>query len=71
MVIILKFGGLDHQDGEMYCPIGITTHHDKVHVADQSNHHVSVYRTSGEYCFSFGSNGYIPSMDLRLNFHAL
>ena len=46
----------------MYCPIGITTHHDKVHIADQSNHHVSVYRTSGEYCFSFGSNDYIPSM---------
>ena len=54
----------------MCCPIGITTHHDKVHVDDQSNHCVSVYRTSGEYCFSFGSNGYIPSMDLWLNFHA-
>jgi len=44
----------------MYHPMGITAHHDKVYVADQFNHRISVYLTSGEYCFSFGSRGSNP-----------
>lgn len=40
---ILNFGGLGEHEGEIYRPLGITAHHDKVYVTDQHYFSISPY----------------------------
>ena len=57
---ILQFGRKGSNDNELYLPVGITVHHNRVYIADCGNHRISVYQTDGTYCFSFGSQGNGP-----------
>ena len=40
--------------GKLQCPIGITTHSDKVYVADRQNHRISVFQDNGKFCIVIG-----------------
>ena len=44
---ILQFGEYGSSDKQLSGPFGVTVHHNKVYIADRSNHRISVYQTDG------------------------
>ena len=51
---ILQFGGKGVNKGKLKYPIGISTHSDKVYVADRRNNRISVFQDNGEFCTVIG-----------------
>ena len=46
---LLQFGKVEHDDGEMSSPNGLTVHNSKVYVADYCNNRISVFHTDGKF----------------------
>ena len=61
------FGKKGKSNGELNNPVGITTHNDRVFVADANNNRISVFDTNGKFCLHFGSDHLDTPYDLVVN----
>ena len=52
---MLQFGHCGSGSGQLYDPIGIVVHNDKVFVAEGSNHRVSVFHFNAQFSHIIGS----------------
>ena len=64
---LLQFGNKGNGEGELNGPYGVTTHTDKVYVADFFNKRISVFQTEGHFYFSFGSDHLAGPQDVAIN----
>jgi len=52
---LLQFGEPGSGNGQLNGPVGIVVHKDKVYVADNNNHRVSVFHLNGQFSLIIGS----------------
>jgi len=64
---LLKFGSMGTGNGQLDCPLCITVHIDKVYVADQCNHRISVFKCDGNFCHTIGSGQLNCPFDVAVN----
>jgi len=64
---LLKFGGRGSHPGQLKDPYGITTHNDRVYVADYSNHRISVFQCDGQFCSCLSSDQLAFPYDVVVN----
>ena len=54
---LLQFGSMGTDNGQLDCPLGLTIHSNKVYIADQCNHRISVFQCDGKFCQCIGQSG--------------
>ena len=64
---LLQFGGKGAGEGQLNYPVGITTHQDKVYVADRGNHRISVFHNNGKFCIIIGQHHLSKYFDIAVN----
>ena len=64
---LLEFGTKGTSDGQLNNPQGVAIHRDKVYIADCDNKRVSVFKTTGKFCFSFGSDQFGCPQDVAVS----
>ena len=62
-----QFGSHGKFDGQLNGPYGVTIYHNKVYVADRSNKRISVFKTDGKFCFTFGSDCLASPWDVTVS----
>ena len=62
-------GNYIHQfgSGQLYGPIGITTHNNNVFIAEESNHQISVFLTNGQFSHIIGKGQLDNPVDVTVN----
>ena len=64
---LLQFGDEGAGEGQLNCPAGITTHRDKVYVADRENHRISVFQKDGKFYGIIGQQELSKCFDIAVN----
>ena len=64
---LLQFGGEGIGEGQLKCPVGITTHQEKVCIADRGNHRISVFKSDGKFCNVIGEQQLSQHFDVTIN----
>ena len=62
---LLQFGSKGSSNGQLSGPYGITTHNNKVYVADKGNKRISVF--TSQFCFTFGSDRLVNPTDVAVS----
>ena len=63
---LLQFGEYGSGDGQLNEPAGITVGYDRVFVADQYNHRISVFQCDGQFSHTFGSGKLSSPFDVAV-----
>ena len=53
--------------GKLQYPIGITTHSDKVYVADRQNNCISIFQNNGKFCTVIGQQHLSQYFDIAVD----
>ena len=64
---LLQFGGKGTSKGKLNDPLGITTHNNKVFVADDQNKRISVFHTDGQFSHIIGGGQLGSPSDVTVN----
>ena len=64
---LLQFGGKGASKGKLKYPIGITTHGDKVYIADRQNNRISVFQNNGKFCTVIGQQHLSQCFDISVD----
>ena len=67
---LLQFGGKGVNKGKLQYPIGITTHSDKVYVADRQNNRISVLQINGKFCTVIGQRYLSQYFDIAVDMYS-
>ena len=67
---LLQFGGKGIRKGKLNHPVGITSHQDKVYVADRENNRISVFQNDGKFCSIIGEGQLSNRFDIAVNINS-
>ena len=67
VIIYFSFGGKGVNKGKLQYPIGITTHSDKVYVADRQNNRISIFQNNGKFCTIIGQQHLNQYFDIAVD----
>ena len=67
---LLQFGGEGAAEGQLNYPVGITTHQDKVYVADRDNRRISVFQNDGKFYGVIGQCQLSGFFDITININS-
>ena len=64
---LFQFGGMGAGEGQLNYPIGITTHQNKLYIADRKNNRISVFQNNGQFHCIIGQKKLSQHFDVTVN----